>query len=243
MIDLASAIASSPASAPGSALGTAAVAAGGGVTVVVDGSAGAVPCRSTTMVNDGDRVRVAAVDGTLTIVGNLTSRATDSRTFAATLADIPSNMNCIKQTDQGLLVGSTDASGKFVGSRTLLGESLYFIGPDGTVLGEFSKDGISIGGCEIEARADGEFAGLNIYSSEGIIRIARSRPATGEAGSSMRASPPMIEVSNGEVEISAGYLITDPEGGVSGSDAHSIHIGPDGISLYGDVYVNGSKIG
>lgn len=211
----------------------------GGPMLLLKGSSIPAPFKSTVGVNEGDRVMVRAADHSYTVTGNLTSPATDSTTFARTVADIPA-INCIKQTDRGLLVGSADSSGNLVGSSTLLGDSLYFIDSDGKVLGEFSSSGISIGGCEIEVRDD-ELAGLSIYSSAGIIRLTCKRPKEGIAGSSMAALPPMIEVSDREVYVSAGYLVMDG-GAVSGSDTHSICVSPDGIDLWGDVRVNGKTI-
>lgn len=221
------------------ALGTVVEAPDGRVLVAVDGSDEAVECRTTTMVHDGDRVRVSPVGGTLTITGNLTSPATDSGTFARTLADIPASMNCIKQTDRGLVVGSTDGGGNFVGSRTLLGDSLYFIGPNDEVIGVFSPGGISLGGCEMEVCEDGEFAGLNIYSSIGRILMTCSRIYDGSAGSSMHASPPMVRVGDSAVRMSAGCLVAD-SGGISGSSEHSVEVCGDGTYISGDVYIDGN---
>lgn len=212
-----------------------------GPMLLIKGSSIPAPFKSTVGVNEGDRVMVRASDHSYTVTGNLTSPATDSATFARTVADIPANMNCIKQTDQGLLVGSTDASGKFVRSRTLLGESLYFIDPDGTVLGEFSSEGIYIGGCEIAVQDDGEFQGMNIYSSLGSVFISARKFPLGTAGSSMKPTPPAIRVTEGSVSMSVGYLRTD-ETGVIGAGEHSITLSSDGIDLNGTVRANGKNI-
>lgn len=212
------------------------------VLVAIDGADDATPCESVTGVNAGDRVRVALSGGRAVVTGNLTSRATDAKAFARTLGDIPAAVNCIKQTEQGLVVGNTDGAGNFVGSRTLLGESLYFIGPDGTVLGEFSSEGIYIGGCEIAVQDEGEFQGMNIYSSLGSVYISARKFPLGTAGSSMRSTPPAINVTESAVSMSVGYVRTD-ETGVVGSGAHSITLSSDGISLNGAVRVNGKDIG
>lgn len=213
------------------------------VLVAFDGSDAATPCESVTGVNAGDRVRVALSGGRAVVTGNLTSRATDSKAFARTLGDIPAAINCIKQTDQGLEIGNTDADGNFVGSRTLLGDSLYFLGPGDEVLGEFADNRIRLSECEIEYVGEGELTGLNIFSHASVTRLSCSRPITGEAGSSMRASPPMVEITGSEARMSVGYLVKDSEGGISGSDSNSIVVSADGTDIYGPVRVNGKTIG
>lgn len=212
----------------------------GGPMLLLKGSSIPAPFKSTVGVNEGDRVMVRASDHSYTVTGNLTNPATDSATFARTVADIPA-VNCIKQTDRGLLVGSTDENGKFVGSQTLLGDSLYFIGQDGTVLGEFSSDGIYIGGCEIAVTDEGELQGMNIYSSLGSVYISARKFPFATAGSSLCPTPPAINVTEDSVSVSVGYMRTD-ETGVIGAGAHSIIVSPDGIDLNGTVRANGKII-
>ncbi len=211
------------------------------VLVALDGSDSATPCESVTGVNAGDRVRVALSGGRAVVTGNLTSRATDAKAFARTLGDIPASVNCIKQTDQGLVVGNIDGAGNFVGTRTMLGDALYIIGPDGAVLGEFSSDGIYIGGCEIAVTDEGELQGMNIYSSLGSVYISARKFPFATAGSSLHPTPPAINVTEDSVSMSVGYMRTD-ETGVIGAGAHSIVLNEDGIFMAGNVYANGKKL-
>lgn len=250
-MDPVTALASAPAGAnvPGSALGVARVSHDGAVKVLVDGAAEPIECRSVTMVNDGDRVRVSTVDGSLTVTGNLSERATDARTFRRAMDSIEVAVNCVVQTDEGVVIGNMGPDGAWRGTRALVGnDSFDLIGQDGDLLASYAYDGISVGTFGVSSNsilgsdgdADGSEEYTNIFSTIGALRISSSKiheKPPGTAGSWFRNAE--IIVGSGSVSMQCNRMV---DGNFNG-DHNRFWMDRDGFYFEGNVYFNGVKQG